>query len=365
MEFLDRRTLRVLRTLLAVPAVLAVLYYARAIVVLFAFSILFAYLIHPVVRFLQQHSLVFRNLRGPHIVEAYLLFLLAVGLLIHTLAPGSLRRSTRFVGQLPEISQQVASGEIAGVWGRNLGWSDAQSLRVRDFLRDHHSDVVVALRETGRFASTIAGGLFVIPILAMFFLNDGEKITTYFIRLFSNTRNAASIQELALQLNHTLQRYIRAKVLLGIFSLLYSTAIMLVLGVPHAFALGILAGILEFIPVAGWMIAAASIVGFSVIVHAHWIWVLALLGLWRILMDYWISPRIMGRELEIHPLLALFTMMVGGTIGGIAGVYLSVPIIAVLRVCARVLLAHKSRVAVEAAGPSALPAPLAGEVSNA
>ena len=104
------------------------------------------------------------------------------------------------------------------------------------------------------------------------------------------------------------------------------------LGFPHAIALSLLGGILEFIPVAGWMISAATIISVGVLTHSHWIWMAALIGVWRMLMDYWVSPQVMGHELEIHPLLAIFTFMVGGAIGGIVGVYLSVPVIAALRV---------------------------------
>src|SRR5258706_13020801 len=107
---------------------------------------------------------------------------------------------------------------------------------------------------------------------------------------------------------------------------------MLVLGFPNAIALGILAGILEFIPVAGWITAAATIVTVGVLTHSHWIWMLTLLAVWRILMDYGIAPRVMGHELEIHPLLAIFTLMVGGAAGGIVGIYLSVPLVAAFRV---------------------------------
>jgi len=52
-------------------------------------------------------------------------------------------------------------------------------------------------------------------------------------------------------------------------------------------------------------------------------------------MDYGIAPRVMGHELEMHPLLAIFTLMVGGAIGGIIGIYLSVPIAAALHVVYR------------------------------
>jgi len=79
--------------------------------------------------------------------------------------------------------------------------------------------------------------------------------------------------------------------------------------------------------------AIISTVGF--LTHSHWIWMAALLGAWRMLIDYWIAPHVFGHELDIHPLLALFTLMVGGAIGGIVGIYLSVPLLAALRVLSR------------------------------
>jgi len=58
-------------------------------------------------------------------------------------------------------------------------------------------------------------------------------------------------------------------VILGILSFLFSSAAMLALGFPHWIALGIVAGILEFIPIAGWIMAATSIAGFGVLTHSH------------------------------------------------------------------------------------------------
>src|SRR6202041_1596581 len=158
---------------------------------------------------------------------------------------------------------------------------------------------------------------------------------TGFINLVATKENHAALQSLADDLNLMLQRYIRAKVILGGLSFSFSSVAMLVLGFPHPILLGVLAGILEFIPVAGWMTAAAIIVTAGALSHAHWIWMLALLALWRMSMDYGIAPRVMGHQLEIHPLLAIFTLMVGGAVGGIVGIYLSVPLVAALRVIYR------------------------------
>jgi len=175
----------------------------------------------------------------------------------------------------------------------------------------------------------------VIPILAIFFLSDGENIANQVIHLVSTKENHAAVRSLADELHVMLQRYIRAKVILGGLSLLFCSIAMLLLGFPNAIVLGVLAGILEFIPVAGWMTAAVIIVTAGALSHSHWIWMLALLAVWRMLMDYAIAPRVMGHELEIHPLLAIFTLMVGGAVGGIVGIYLSVPLVAALRVIYR------------------------------
>jgi len=328
----DSRTAKILLTILAFALVLAIVYVARAVIIVFAFAILFAYLIDPVVRFLQRHSLFFKNLRGPHVVEAYLAFLGVILLLAYCLAPQVQRNGARLLNTLPSIAERVSTGQIANDLGTNFGWTDTQSDRVKTFLQQHRSMIESSVEQISRFASTVLAGILVIPILAIFFLSDGENLANQILHLVSTKRNYTAMRSLASELHSMLQHYIRAKVTLGGLSLLYCVVTMLILGFPHPVALAVLAGLLEFIPVAGWIAAAATILSAGALAHAHWIWMLSLLCLWRILMDYWIAPRVMGHELEIHPLLAIFTLMVGGAVGGIIGIYLSVPLAATLRV---------------------------------
>jgi predicted PurR-regulated permease PerM len=332
MDFPDRRTSNKLFTVLAFAVGLAIIYAARLILIIFAFSILFAYLINPLVRFLQRHSLFFKDLKGPHIVEAYLVFLILAVAAAHGLAPEFHKHSGRFLVEISALADRVSTGEIASNLGNNLGLTEGQAVQIRGFLQGHQSNIESFIADTVRFASTVIGGLLVVPILSIFFLSDGENLANRFIQLVSTPDSFEEIHSLAVDLNVALERYIRAKMILGGLSFLYCSIAMLILGFPNALAFGAIAGILEFIPVAGWMLAAASIVSFGVLSHSHWIWMLALLCVWRVLMDYWIAPRVMGRELEIHPLLAIFTMMVGGAVGGIIGIYLSVPLVAMLRV---------------------------------
>jgi predicted PurR-regulated permease PerM len=335
MVFPDRKTASALLTILLFGIVLAVVYVARTVIVIFAFSILFAYLINPVVRFLQRHSLFFKNLRGPHVLEAYLALIVFTALLSHGLFPQFRKTAGHVLAAVPTLTDRVSSGEIASNLGSNLGWADEQADQIRIFLQRHRSNIENTVGEIERSAPGIFAGILVIPILAIFFLSDGESLANQIIHLVSTKENHPAVRSLTDELHIMLQRYIRAKVILGGLSLLYCSIAMFLLGFPNAIVLGVLAGILEFIPVAGWMTSAVIIGTAGALSHSHWIWMLALLVVWRILMDYAIAPRVMGHELEIHPLLAIFTLMVGGAVGGIVGIYLSVPLVAALRVIYR------------------------------
>jgi predicted PurR-regulated permease PerM len=331
----DRKTASVLLTILLFAIAIAIVYVARTVIVIFAFSILFAYFINPIVRFLQRHSLFFKNLRGPHVLEAYLALIVFTVLLSHGLFPEFRKNAGQLLAAVPSLTDRVSSGEIANNLGNNLGWADERANQIRIFLQHHRANVERTAASIEQAAPAALAGFFVIPILAIFFLSDGENLANQVIHLLSAKENPSALRSLADELHVMLQRYIRAKVILGGLSLFYCLIAMLLLGFPNAIVLGILAGMLEFIPVAGWMTAAVIIVTAGALSHAHWIWMLVLLVVWRILMDYGIAPRVMGHELEIHPLLAIFTLMVGGAVGGIVGIYLSIPLVAALRVIYR------------------------------
>ena len=332
MAFPDRRTLNVLVTALLFAVILAIVYVARAVFVIFAFAILFAYLINPVVRFLQSHSLFFKNLKGPHIAEAYFALLILVGLIVYGLDPQIVPRVGRLIRDSPAMMENVYSGDIAVAVAHRNGWDEAQSLRAKAFLQQQKESIRALVESAKQFVSVAFGGILMIPILGLFFLSDGERLANGVIGLISTKETYAEAKALFADLDNMLRHYIRAKVILGVLSLVYCSAAMLFLGYPHALGLGLLSGVLEFVPVVGWITSLVTIGTVGMLTQSHWIWMAALLGLWRLIMDYGIAPRVMGHELEIHPLLAILTIMIGGAIGGIVGIYLSIPIVAALRV---------------------------------
>jgi len=341
MAFPERRTADILLTILFFAVVCAALYSARRVILIFVLSVFFAYLIDPVVKFLQRHSLFFRNLRGPAVVEVYLAFVILIAALGYAVAPGLARNTVKLVDEVPVLLDGLSTGDIAAELRGKYGWSDEQEFRFRAFLARHREDIQGLVRSVDHYLSNAAqvlGWLFLIPVLAIFFLRDGDHIADVLIQLFFPRDRRPGIRAVANELHIMLTRYIRAQVLLCGLSFVFYAAAMLLLRFPHAIALALLGGLLEFIPAVGWMSTFAAIISVGIVNHSHWIWMAALLAIWRLVQDYFTSPRIMGRHLEIHPLAAIFAVLVGGEIGGIVGIYLAIPLVAsmgvIWRVCA-------------------------------
>lgn len=197
MAFPDRRTVSVLSTILLFTLVLAIIYVARSVFVIFTFSILFAYLIDPVVRFIQRHSFVFRNLRGPHVAEAYLFFLILIPLAFHFMAPGSLGKTTKLTKQIPAFVADISIGEIATQIGAKYGWSEPQQQRIKSLLVQHQATIQGVAGGWERSAFSVLAGLVVIPILAIFFLSDGATMVDSLIRMVATKDDLEELQSLA------------------------------------------------------------------------------------------------------------------------------------------------------------------------
>jgi predicted PurR-regulated permease PerM len=102
---------------------------------------IFAYLIDPVVKFLQRHSLFFRNLRGPAVVEVYVSIVLLLALVAYCFAPGAARNTTKFIDQMPVLLDHLSTGDIAADLRGKYGWSGEQEFRLRFFVAKHKDGI--------------------------------------------------------------------------------------------------------------------------------------------------------------------------------------------------------------------------------
>ena len=140
----------------------------------------------------------------------------------------------------------------------------------------------------------------------------------------------------------------RALVLLGVVASLSYGVFFSLVGVPYGILLAAVAFPLEFIPMVG-PLAGATIVllvaGLSGSHHLLAIFVFLLA--FRFLQDYVVSPHLLSAGMKLHPLLVIFGVLAGGSIAGIAGCFLSVPVLATLRIVYRQLLTKAPPAVVE------------------
>jgi len=332
-SFLDPTTFRALLTALTFVLAVGFIYMARRTLVAFLFAILFAYLLEPLMQQLQR---ALRLTRARAIGLIYLFLLLACGLSGRACGPVILREGQNLAKTATALSAKVSSGSIAQEIGQKRGWSWQTQDRLRHLLQSHATEFQSLELQFASYAAQIASHIWwfiLIPILAIFFLLHGENYGREIVGMVKDRRQRAILDDLLGDIHQILASYIRSQLLLTVLATLVYNGGLWAMQMPYAFALGSLAGVLEFIPVIGPLVGNALIIGTAILIdYPHILGLLAFLGSWRLVQDYVVAPRIMGKGVALPPLAIIFGALVGAEMAGVIGVYLSIPVMATLRV---------------------------------
>ena len=330
MALIDARTTRVLLTTLLFALGLGFVYIARRTLIAFLFAIFFAYLVDPAVSRLQKWT----RSRARAIVAIYLLFVIFLGTLFFLVGPRIAHEARRLGETWPSLLDRVTSGELAHDIARERGWSAETTQLLQKVLSDPR--LASAAQQVGIRIAEVAKQswlLIVVPILAIFFLKDGRGFSEVGISFVQSRPQREFLQDVLADLNQMLAQFIRAQLELAALSLIVYISFLTATRVPYALVLGTAGGMMEFVPVVGPLMAAVVILSVALLMsYSHWLVLLVFLIAWRMMQDYVVSPRIMGQSMELHPLAAIFGVLAGGEIAGVLGVYLSIPVMASLRI---------------------------------
>jgi predicted PurR-regulated permease PerM len=331
----DSRTARVLVTVLLFALGLGFLYVARATLIAFLFAIFFAYLMSPLVNRLE--GLLRGRVRAIAVIYALLLALVVVFFV--AVGPKVTREGARLGKSLPALITQISSPQLAQQLGAEHGWSEHSTQFVQSFLESHSDEIAEMAQKVGLRVADLAKNawLFVIvPLLSIFFLKDGRAFSEFLLSTVQSRPQREFLQNVLNDLNQMLAHFIRAQLTLALMTLILYSAFLGIMRVPYALVLGTVGGVLEFIPVVGPLAGALTIITVALLMgYPHWLVLIIFLGAWRLIQDYVSSPRIMGQSMELHPLAAIFGVMAGAEVAGILGIYLSIPVMAALRIVFR------------------------------
>ncbi|HTS05554.1 MAG TPA: AI-2E family transporter [Candidatus Eisenbacteria bacterium] len=348
MPILDRRTLSVARTLFILAVAAAFIFAARQTLLAFLMGIFFAYLISPLVSRVQHWRPISRGSRTIAIAEVYVIVALVATGIIIGIGPSFADDGRQLISAIPALLEKHAPWDIVHRIGSTRGWSYQTQLHIDHFLAQHRDTIVSWAKQFGLQVGAVLAHSFwilLIPILAIPFLNDAPEMVEVVFRVLRLRPQARTFAELILQDIHSMAaNYIRAQMTLACLAIVAYTVVLSASGVPYGPVLGVTAGMLEFIPLVGPIVGAVLILGVAFLAGFHHILLLMLfLGCWRVLQDYFNSPRLMHNQVQLHPFVVIFAVLAGAEIAGVIGVFLSIPIAATIKIIWRSWRAYYER----------------------
>ena len=342
-----RVVLRILLILLAFVALLWVIYRLTAVLLLIVLSIFFSYLVAPLVDLVQRPINIGRRSRviprGLAIIIVYIVLFFSVGLVIYFLIP-------QVSAQFPEFKQQAifyyqkirSSTESLSQYFRQRRMPEGVARYVDGLLAQGGELVRLAFERMLGWIIFIPW-LILIPVLSFFFLKDADSFRRSVLAMLPRGRLRWRGDEFFQDVNSTLAAYIRAQLTACLLVGIMCTIGFWALGLPGPLVLGLIASVFEFVPLVGPLTIAILAAMLGLLHSGFWIafLVLLFLGVLRVVQDYVIYPRIIGTGIHLHPLAVIFAILAGAEIAGVAGIFLAIPVIAILTVTYRHWLEHR------------------------
>lgn len=332
---LDARAAKYTWTAIVVVLLLYGAYVLQKTLFVFILSLLLAYLLHPLVSVLDR-LMPGRRSRTPALALAYVLVIAALGLVAFQIGSRVLEQAHTLAGQFPALLQKWELPATPAA--PTTGLRAELMTRVQEQLREIVSTVLASLPRAGMVVLSMAGDLvfvIVIPVLAFFFLKDAASLKQHFLDCIEDDSRRALMGGVIADINLLLVHYIRGLALLSVATFVAYSICFFILGVPYTILLCVMAAVLELIPMIG-PLTAAVVITIVAGVSGISVWpILIFMGVYRLFQDYVLLPHVMGTGVELHPLLVLFGVFAGTEVAGIPGAFLSVPVLALLRIIYR------------------------------
>jgi predicted PurR-regulated permease PerM len=334
-----RKHWRLVALVLGTIIVFVILYLLRIAIFPFVLGWVLAYLLLPVVTWLEnrlpgpENWLGFKRVFSIVIVFLVLLVLIAVfsyfivtaiidtSFLLAESAPYFIGKSLHQIQEWLEIIRQQFPPEIRQEVDKTLLEA---GVALGNAIRDAFIKGITTMPRN----FSIFLGLAALPLFLFYLLKDSEKLKNNLYSAFT-PRVTEHIRNIVFIIERVLGRYIRAQLMLGLIVAYFTFIGLLILRIPFAPVLAILAGIGELIPTLGpWISGAVIAVVTLAVAPDKLIWVILLFLIVQLLENSLLVPRIQGGYLRIHPALLIFLLVLGAYLAGFWGLILAGPLTA-------------------------------------
>lgn len=300
-----------------------------------AFSVLLTYALLPAVNRLDRLRYVPRGLAILIVYAGLALALAGFAALISVPLADQVQQ---FADNYPEYQDQVESGiPETQRWldDHKIGYdvqeaSDKFANRLED-----GADTIVS--RTGSIVTSFFGtlsSLFFVLFVTAYFLHSGNRFVDRLVALFPKRRHRF-VRKLVHDYDRILGRYVRGQLIIsGVVALAVGLFTSLI-GLPYSVIIGLVAGITALVPVIGALLGMVIPVLVAALINPILIPVfIAFFLVLNEITDKILYPRVVGRAVELHPLIVFFGLLVGVQVAGIAGALLATPALGLLKVTA-------------------------------
>ncbi|WP_056989140.1 AI-2E family transporter [Lacticaseibacillus camelliae] len=291
------------------------------------------YLFNPLVNWLGKLKIP----RGVAIALIFVVVLALLGFLVATIIPNLIDQVTQLISGLPGFVRELrqALTQLSHYrWyqkfevGKLVSKMQVEPAKMLQSVVGNFTAGVPGL--IGSVASVVIGAI-TIPVLLFYMLKDGNRFVPAIQRLLPD-RYGEEIQTVFTRMNQTLSHYIAGQAIECLFVGTFTFIGYLVIGMPYAFLLGFVAGVVTIIPYLGPYIGIAP--ALLIAMTIGWGKVALVIVVVLIVQQTdgnLIYPNVIGRSLNIHPLTIIVLLLVAGNIWGILGTILAVPVYAVAK----------------------------------
>jgi predicted PurR-regulated permease PerM len=176
--------------------------------------------------------------------------------------------------------------------------------------------------------------LLLIPFFVYYLLADYRAMRAHLDRLIP-PRHRAVASTLISRINSVISSYVRNQMVIAlVMGVLYAIGFAIA-RVPLALSIGLLSGLLNFIPYLGTLTGLTLSLSFVALDGGGWARILGVVAVFIIVQSvegYYLTPKLLGGSLDLHPMWVLIGLMIGGSLFGILGIILAVPVIAIAKV---------------------------------
>ena len=298
-------------------------------------AVVVVYLLNPIVSALERRGV--PRAAGAGIV--YLLFLCIVALIVSLLVPVVARQVSQMIEHFPDYlaDGQAYVRRVAARFGQEPNFQlDADHVRAWLSAEDNRQTVTRYLTGLRSVTTSLLSGLiiFVIgPVMAFYLLVDLPRLERGMMALVPPSRRE-EIRGLMDRIGQSVGGFFRGQLLVALFVGVASSIGLWAIGLPFWLLVGIVAGVFNLVPLVGPFIGGALAVVIALIsgqpLKAVWA-ALVLLAVQQV-DNHLISPNVMGRTVQLHPVVVMLALLVGASFAGLFGMLVIVPLVAVAKI---------------------------------